>query len=168
MKNRYRIGTYRNQALSFWVDEFCCRLVLIEAGVWIAQSRGDSASSSSRRRGRYPAVLPRLDPHPPGDCAILWDDLAMLRDAEGLRRPLPRWRKLLHHQQGDSHADLVLRWRRQGAAHSQSQPHPSAQVLCGMVAGLLGQSVTYPLDVIRRRMQVRRAAGKRASWVNER
>lgn len=29
------------------------------------------------------------------------------------------------------------------------------QVLCGMVAGLVGQSVTYPLDVIRRRMQVK-------------
>lgn len=30
------------------------------------------------------------------------------------------------------------------------------KVLCGMVAGLVGQSVTYPLDVIRRRMQVNR------------
>lgn len=30
-----------------------------------------------------------------------------------------------------------------------------AKLACGSVAGLLGQTITYPLDVVRRQMQVR-------------
>jgi hypothetical protein len=46
----------------------------------------------------------------------------------------------------------------------KAQPDPSTdlsvvtKLACGAAAGTVGQTVAYPLDVVRRRMQVRNAA----------
>jgi solute carrier family 25 phosphate transporter 23/24/25/41 len=46
----------------------------------------------------------------------------------------------------------------------KAQPNPSTdlsvvtKLACGAAAGTVGQTVAYPLDVVRRRMQVRKAA----------
>lgn len=37
---------------------------------------------------------------------------------------------------------------------AEAEPPLSAKLACGAVAGVVGQTVTYPLDVVRRQMQV--------------
>ncbi|XP_023217840.1 mitochondrial coenzyme A transporter SLC25A42-like [Centruroides sculpturatus] len=38
-------------------------------------------------------------------------------------------------------------------------PNPAERMLCGAIAGLLGQSSSYPLDIVRRRMQTAQLTG---------
>ncbi|XP_022690487.1 mitochondrial coenzyme A transporter SLC25A42-like isoform X2 [Varroa jacobsoni] len=38
--------------------------------------------------------------------------------------------------------------------------HPMERLACGAIAGLIGQSCSYPLDIVRRRMQTSRLTGK--------
>ncbi|KAJ8750986.1 hypothetical protein K2173_016167 [Erythroxylum novogranatense] len=41
----------------------------------------------------------------------------------------------------------------------ENKKHIAVKLVCGSVAGLLGQTFTYPLDVVRRQMQVQRLLG---------
>ncbi|RUS74559.1 hypothetical protein EGW08_017684 [Elysia chlorotica] len=37
--------------------------------------------------------------------------------------------------------------------HQGRDPNPLERMVCGAVAGMVGQSASYPLDIVRRRMQ---------------
>lgn len=41
------------------------------------------------------------------------------------------------------------------------------KMVCGSVAGLLGQTFTYPLDVVRRQMQVILLVASDESWLRK-
>jgi solute carrier family 25 protein 42 len=49
--------------------------------------------------------------------------------------------------------DSVVRLSHDVPARKQRNPNAIEKMCCGAVAGLMGQSASYPLDIVRRRMQ---------------
>lgn len=48
--------------------------------------------------------------------------------------------------------------------YGEKEPHPLLKVMFGAIAGAFGQSMTYPLDIVRRRMQTRSGYVELGLW----
>lgn len=110
------------------------------------------------RRGAEDAV-PRLRPHHPGCRALRWAQLLHLRDAEESPRRsvlLPPASFFLPLTPQFGSISILLSLVEQSG---RSQPYSYERLAFGACAGLIGQSASYPLDVVRRRMQTAGVTG---------